>query len=134
LRVGGLGGVEGGKGKRSGGGGDKGLSPPWFVLVSAWPLEGGGCFQPCCHPDTSSVIWVNDPCSTCSLFTLFPCGQHNSLLCSSLFVLYSLSLCFTIAWHLLLRHLGLHLLPLITFTVTACVLVLSCLPPVPSLG
>ncbi len=76
-------------GKRSEGG-DKGLPSPWFVLVSA-PAPGG-CSQPCCHPDTSPVIWVNDASSTCSLFTLFPCGQHNSFLCSFSFFAFLFSL------------------------------------------
>jgi hypothetical protein len=50
----------------------------------------GGYLQPCCYPDSSSLIWVYDPCNTCFLFALLLCACTIFLLCSSSFVLYTL--------------------------------------------
>jgi hypothetical protein len=131
---GGGGGFFGGGGGGGGGpggevsGGDKGLPPPWFGLVST-PVPGEGVYSFVFTPIPAllsglTTLLAHVPCSLCFHManTIPSCVL---LLCVSF---YSLSLRFPIARHLLLRHLGLCLIPLSTFAVVACILVLLPVP------
>ncbi len=118
---------EGGRGERSEGG-DKGLPPPWFVLVSA-PAPGEGVYSFVFTPIPAmlsglTTLLAHVPCSLC--FHMDNTIPSRVLpLCVSF---YFLSLRFPIARHLLLRYLGLRLLPLSTFALVACILVLLPVP------